>query len=224
MDLSKIPGRKNDDPNTDPLSAGSPGSSSSPLPQQQISGTQAPPLNHPQADNYPPAPGQPYPGSPHGAPQQQYAQAPSASDSAANAYFDLVIGALLLLIFPRFWQWASDCLFGTSRMAPWALPDGTIIPYMQANGGYDFNADLTIAIYAVALVICGLSTLFIKRTAMQWVSIAILAIATAYNAFFMITTYASHGLAIVSFLATAFGSYQVWFFFQQVRGPGRRHA
>ena len=124
----------------------------------------------------------------------------SANERPVEAYFNIAFGLLLLLMFPRFWQWFSSRLFGTSFNE--FMRNNTVVPYPNVP---EFWADLGPASLAVMLILDGvLAGLIGKRWAL-WLDTTVIAICTLYNAIHLIRTFSTQGLALMSAIAVIYG-------------------
>jgi len=125
------------------------------------------------------------------------------ASSSADVWISLAIGALLLLMYPRFLQWLSSRLFGT-HFNPFLDASGNVVPYTKVP---EFWGDLGPTLFGVVLIVEGLALALMRKRGVMMLAFGLTVIATAYNAIYLIMTYNTYGLAIVSALAVAFGVY-----------------
>ena len=125
------------------------------------------------------------------------------ASSSADVWISLAIGALLLLMYPRFLQWLSSRLFGT-HFNPFLDAAGNVVPYTKVP---EFWGDLGPTLFGVVLIVEGLALALMRKRGVMMLAFGLTVIATAYNAIYLIMTYNTYGLAIVSALAVAFGVY-----------------
>jgi len=146
----------------------------------------------------------------------EYAQPPALA-SAADAWINIAIGAILLLMNPRMLQWIGSRIFG-SQFNEFMKPDGTVVPYPQVP---EFWSDLGPTLFAIVLIAQGIMTAALPRRRPILLAIfGLTVIATAFNFIYLITSYSTHGLAMVSALAVVFGVYmaiQQWSVLQATR-------
>ena len=135
-----------------------------------------------------------------------------------SGWLSLIIGGVLLLMYPRLWAYLSHVLFGTA-FAPFEMPDGTTVPYTST---VDFWSDLAVAAFAVAMVVEGIVLLAAPRSrAALLAATALAALAAVGNALFLLYSLTSGGgLAIVSLLATLFGGWMTATLWRLARGAG----
>lgn len=133
-----------------------------------------------------------------------------------EAWISIGVGLFLLLLSPRMAQWVSHRLFGT-HFSPFQLPDGTIVPYTQVP---EFWSDLGPTLFALALIVDGLVLAFLRKSWALWAALSLTAVATLYNLYYFISSYATYGFAAMSALAVIFGvavaAYQ-WSMIQMLR-------
>ena len=138
--------------------------------------------------------------------------------SAANderpieAYFNIAFGLLLLLMFPRFWQWSASRLFGTSFNE--FMLNNKVVPYPSVP---EFWGDLGPASLAVMLILDGLLAGLIGRRWALLLDTATIAVITLYNAVHLIRTFSTQGLALMSAIAVIYGAFLVFARFQSAQ-------
>lgn len=136
---------------------------------------------------------------------------PVAVDVGAGSWISIIVGALLILLAPRFWQYLLHLAFGTS-FAPFIDAAGNTVPYPQTLA---FWGDLAIALFAVALLFEGvvLMALATHRAAI-WASLVVVALATLVNLGYLIYAgsqgYTREVFSILAVLFGAFMCYQQW--------------
>lgn len=141
-----------------------------------------------------------------GAPQYpQPVRATSAEPVTAggDVWISLAVGVILLLMQPRFMQWISSRMFHT-HFNEFVKPDGTIVPYPQVP---EFWGDLGPTLFALVLILEGVALLFARNRAVVALAFGLTVLATAYNAIYVVMSYSTYGLALLSALAVVFGVY-----------------
>ena len=140
-----------------------------------------------------------------------------AEVAGPSGWLSLIIGSVLLLMYPRLWTYLSHVLIGTA-FAPFVMPDGTTVPYTST---VDIWSDLAIAAFAVAMVVEGIVLLAAPRSrAALLAATALAALATVGNALFLLYSLTSGGLEIVSLLATLFGGWMTVTLWRLARAVG----
>jgi hypothetical protein len=124
--------------------------------------------------------------------------------SPLEAYFGIAIGVILLLIFPRFGQWACSELFGTHFNQYIDSNTGAVIPYPSVA---DFWPDLGCALFGLTLIIDGVSVFLERFKWVVWMALGFTAAATAYNAWYVVSSFGQYGLALISAIAALLGPY-----------------
>ena len=152
----------------------------------------------------PPDPASPSPAEPAPTPVENIpAQRPPVPGTGAEAWISLAVGALLLLIFPRFLQWASSRLFHT-HFNEFLDPSGKVVPYTTLP---EFWSDLGPTLFALVLIVDGLILAFARRPAAVWAAFLFNLAATAFNLIWLLYSFNRYGLPIISAMAVAFGIY-----------------
>jgi hypothetical protein len=119
-----------------------------------------------------------------------------------EGYFSLAIGALLLLMYPRFLQWLSHVTLGTG-FVPFKIGDREI-PYPQVPA---FFSDLGITLFALALLVEGLFLVVARRCAWaMYLAAGVMLVAVVLN-LYVVASQFSGGLPVISALAVIFGLY-----------------
>jgi len=139
-------------------------------------------------------------------PQQQYVPEARAVEPArffADAWIGIAVGVIMLLMYPRFLQWVSSRVFGT-HFNEFVLNDGTIVPYPKVP---EFWGDLGPTSFAIVLIVEGVAMSLVRSRKVLLASFALTVIATAYNLIYLLMTYSTYGLPLVSALAVVFGVY-----------------
>ena len=150
-----------------------------------------------------PKPPDPQPPASDPPPQRQNDYVPEPTSVGLEAWLSIAVGAFLLLMYPRFLQWLSHRVLGTS-FNPFLDSAGNIVPYSQVPA---FWADLGPVLFGVVLILEGLVMAFIRRPALVMIVLTLTALATFYNLVYLVMSYGRYGLAPISFLAVAFGFY-----------------
>jgi lipopolysaccharide export LptBFGC system permease protein LptF len=122
----------------------------------------------------------------------------------AEVWISVAIGALLLLMQPRLLQFLSHKLFGTF-FSPYIDPNtGGEVPY---TGQADFWSDLGITLFALVLILEGVAIALARKRGMIMAAFGLTVLTTAYNLGYLVTTFSSGGIALLSAFAVAFGVY-----------------
>ncbi len=120
-----------------------------------------------------------------------------------DAWVAIGVGTILLLMYPRFLQWMSSQLFHT-HFDPFFDPAGAEVPYPKVP---EFWGDLGPTLFGVVMIVEGLALLASRRKPVIAFAFALTISATLFNLIYLITSFATYGLAIVSALAVVFGVY-----------------
>jgi hypothetical protein len=134
-----------------------------------------------------------------------------------EAWISIGVGAFVLLVYPRFLQWASSRLFHT-RFDEFMLDD-KVVPYQSVP---EFWMDLGSTLFGIILIINGITLLTARHRGVLAIALGLTVPATAYNLIYMIMTFNDYGFAPVSFLATIFGAYIAWYQWGLLRGTRGR--
>jgi hypothetical protein len=126
-----------------------------------------------------------------------------AATVGPEAWFSIGIGVILLLMFPRFLQWASSRVLGT-HFNEFVLSDGTIVPYPQVP---TFWMDLGPTLFGIVLILEGVALVLARNRLVVWFAFVLTVAATAYNIGYLVMSYSTQGLALVSAFAGLFGVY-----------------
>lgn len=130
--------------------------------------------------------------------------APAEPDASVkmDIWISAAVGTLSLLLYPRWLKWASSRVFGTP-FDPFVKPDGTIVPYTQVP---EFWADLGPTLFGVALLLDALVLLLARRNLLAvGMGMTLTALATVYNAVYIVASFGKYGLALASALAVIVG-------------------
>ncbi|CAN5451636.1 hypothetical protein BH09PLA1_BH09PLA1_36630 [soil metagenome] len=136
-----------------------------------------------------------------------------SESNAAEVWISLTVGAILLLMFPRFLSWVSSRLFGT-HFNPFVAPDGSVVPYTQVP---EFWGDLGPTLFGTVLIVEGIALMFARKRVVMMLALTLTVIATAYNLIYVITSFNPYGLANVSAFAAAFGVYIAMYQWKLIR-------
>jgi hypothetical protein len=142
------------------------------------------------------------------------------ASSTADVWISLAIGALLLLMYPRFLQWLSWRLFGTN-FNQFLDQNGAIVPYTQVP---EFWGDLGPTLFGVVLIVEGLALALMRKRGVMMLAFGLTIIATAYNAIYLIMSFNKYGLAIISAMAVAFGVYIAMYQWKLIKVMSTRAA
>jgi hypothetical protein len=112
----------------------------------------------------------------------------------------LVVGVIMLLMYPRFLQWVASKLFGTQF--GWIMPEGKSYTQMP-----EFWADLGPTLFGIVLVVEGIALALTRKRGVMIFAFMLTVLATGYNLVYLVMSFGTYGLAIVSALAVAFGVY-----------------
>ena len=142
-------------------------------------------------------------------------------DAGPSGWISLIVGILLILFWPRLWQWIAHKLFG-SDFAPFIDAAGNTVSYLSTTA---FWSDLAIALYAVSLVLDGVVLIWISRSRLAlWAALFVLALAILFNLGYFIYSMAQGlGLPMISVLAVIFGIFMCHQQWQVLKGPKRRY-
>jgi hypothetical protein len=165
-----------------------------------------PKLTNTQKEQPAPAAGAQNPAPEETIPQYASAQTPQGTlpqSGVAEVWISIAVGAILLLMFPRFLSWVSSRLFGT-HFNPFLAADGSVVPYTKVP---EFWGDLGPTLFGVVLIVEGIALMFARRRSVMVFAFALTVIATAYNLIYLVMSYSTYGLALVSAFAVAIGVY-----------------
>jgi hypothetical protein len=121
----------------------------------------------------------------------------------AEVWISIVIGLILLVMYPTMIKYVSSRLFGTA-FAPFEL-DGTVIPYPKVYP--QFWSDLCITAFAFVLILEGVALAMLRKRWIVMFAFGLTITTTLLNVGFVLATFATYGPPIVSLLASAFGGY-----------------
>ncbi|MGH7176029.1 MAG: hypothetical protein ACREJC_01495 [Tepidisphaeraceae bacterium] len=124
------------------------------------------------------------------------------SSTAAEIWLPVALGVILLLMYPRWLQWATSRIFGT-RFSEFML-DGAVVPYQTLP---DFWSDLGTTSFGIVLIVEGIALALSRSRHVLWFSFGLICAATGYNFIWLIVSFSKHGLAIISAFAVVFGVY-----------------
>ena len=149
----------------------------------------------------------------------QNARAEPIDSTAGDVWISIAIGAILLLLYPRFLQWVSWRLFGTNFNQFLDQQTGAVVPYTQVPA---FWSDLGPTLFGVVLIVEGIALALARRLGVMMFAFGLTVIATAYNAIYVAMSFNRFGFAIISALAVIFGVYIAmyqWKLIQSMSGP-----
>jgi hypothetical protein len=137
--------------------------------------------------------------------QSYPAQAPEPLGAGGDIWISIAVGVILLLMQPRFLLWVSSRIFHT-HFNEFIKQDGsgTIVPYPQVP---EFWGDLGPTLFALVLILEGIALAFSRNRAVLSLAFGLTVLATAYNAIYVVISYSTYGLALLSALAVVFGVY-----------------
>jgi hypothetical protein len=161
------------------------------------------------------------------------------SDSAAGdaptgagveAWISIGVGLFLIFMQPRFFQWASSRMFGTS-FAEFGTNEtvedpatGVLtevfraVPYTTVP---EFWMDLGPALFAVVLILDGIVLAFVRKRAVVALAFGLTVLATVYNLGYVVVSMSkSQGFAPLSFLAVLFGGFMCYYQWQMLQWMG----
>lgn len=144
------------------------------------------------------------------------------ADPGPFGWIGLIVGFLLILLYPRFWQYLSHRLLGTN-FAPYLMPDGSEVSYLST---LDFKSDLVIALFALALVVEGIVLVAIRRRWAIGAALGLAGVATLANVVFVVWMFGQGaGLQLMSLLAVIFGVWMCFSLFALLKRPaGERYV
>lgn len=116
-----------------------------------------------------------------------------------EAWLSLGIGAILLLIQPNLLKY----LFGV-EVPTITTNAGQTVPYLQS---VFFQSDLAVTAFALVLIVEGLIIAFTPHPALVLVALVFTILATLWNLLYLITTYSTYGLPLLSAFAVVFGGF-----------------
>ena len=136
-------------------------------------------------------------------PPQPVMYAPVQPEGAGpEAWFSIAIGAIVLLMNPRLWQFL---LFRSSFTWTFNDAQGNPLAYPQT---VFFWGDLAMVAYGIVLIVDGLVLAFARRPAALMAALALTVVATLLNLGYLIMMMSMNfGLQLMSALAVAFGVY-----------------
>lgn len=137
-------------------------------------------------------------------PATAYAYDPPATGTAAEAWISIAIGAILLLMSPRLFQYLLSPSSFSQRWT-FSAPDGSPLTYPQT---VFFWGDLALVSFALVLILDGIVMAFVRRSAVLMATFAFTILAVVMNLIYLIAMlWGGYGLQIISALAVAFGVY-----------------
>lgn len=145
-----------------------------------------------------------------------------AADASAGAWMSLIVGLLLVLFMPRWWQWIAHRSFGANFTWTFTNPDGSPLAYEHS---VFFWGDLAITLFAVALLVEGVALLLTAGSrASIWFTLAVVSMATIVNLGYLVYMFArGYGIQLPSALASAFGVFMCVQQWQLLHAPRRRY-
>jgi hypothetical protein len=157
----------------------------------------------------PPPPDQPAPQSADPTLDYVSRQTESSSSVAAEAWISIAIGAILMLLSPRVWQYLFSS--AASFEQKWTFTDasGAPLPYPKT---VFFWGDLALTTFAIVLIIEGLVLAFARKPALVAIALGFTVITVILNLIYLVVMMQQgYGLQIMSALAVAFGVYIAMF-------------
>lgn len=121
---------------------------------------------------------------------------PSLS-AGPEAWISMAFGIILILMHPTFIKF----IFADKPYRPF------VDPSIDYAGSINFWSDLAITGFAVVLILEGLVLLFSRNVVLVLAALILTIAATAGNLLYVVLTYNSHGLALISAIAAVFGVY-----------------
>jgi len=128
-----------------------------------------------------------------------------------EAFISIAIGAILLLMNSTFLKF----IVAPKPYRPFV--DQTV----DYAGSINFWSDLVITAFALVLIFEGLIIAFVRRPALVLVALAFTIVATLGNLAYLLMTYSTYGLPLLSAFAVVFGIYismYEWRTYQRLRG------
>jgi hypothetical protein len=131
-----------------------------------------------------------------------YTLAPSR---LAEAWFSIVIGAILIFMMPN----TVKYLLSSAHLAeaPLITMGDQIIPYARSAF---FLPDLGVDVFGAVLIVDGLLMLLVRRRGRLYVSTGLMAVAVGMNLIAMIVAWPTLGFQIICALAVGFGGYRLF--------------
>ena len=144
---------------------------------------------------------------------------PSAADygrvppsGGAEAWVSIGIAAILLFMNPQFIKYLLGQPINTALDL-----NGQPRAYV---GSFVFMSDLSITLFAIALILEGMMYAFVRRANAVVGVMGFTGVATVANLYYLITSYRHFGLPLISAFAVVFGVYMLmnqWRLFQLLR-------
>jgi hypothetical protein len=130
---------------------------------------------------------------------------PAAPAAGPEVWISIAVGVITLLIYPRFLQWSFSRLFSTP-FNEFMKSDGSgmVVPYTQVP---EFWSDLGITLFGIVLILEGIALVFARHTFVVWIAFVLTLGMVGYNLAYVVLSYSTYGLALVSAFAVAFGVY-----------------
>ena len=147
---------------------------------------------------------------------------PVALEAGPSAWVSLIVGVVLLLFMPRWWQWLLHKTVGTAFTWTFTNADGSPLAYEDS---VFFWGDLAVALFALALLVEGLALAFASGSKLAMgVVLGVVAAATALNLVYLVYMVATgYGVQLFSTLAVIFGVFMCVQQWQLLAGPRRRY-
>jgi hypothetical protein len=131
--------------------------------------------------------------------------ADTGGSTAAEAWISIAIGAILMLMSPRIWQYLFSSADAFAQKWTFSDTSGAPLPYTKS---VFFWGDLAITTFALVLVIEGLVLAFARTRPLVLIALLFTVITVALNLVYLIAMMnMGYGLQILSALAVAFGVY-----------------
>jgi len=137
-----------------------------------------------------------------------------------EAWISIGVGVILLLVVPTTLQYFSSKVFHT-HFAPYGDPerpppakvdyllfsDGTTTTKVYYRDTVTFWSDLAVTAFSLVLILDGILMVRARSVAVIGFALCLTLAATLGNLVYLVSTYSSNGIAILSALAVLFGGY-----------------
>jgi hypothetical protein len=137
-----------------------------------------------------------------------------APGAGPEVWISIALGLLLLFLAPNAMKWASSKVLHT-KFTPYVDPiteqpvdyvlmtDGTKVNYRNR---IEFWNDWAITAFALALILEGVALVFSRRPLVVLLALLVTVAATLANLIYLVATYNTYGIALLSALAVIFGT------------------
>ena len=143
---------------------------------------------------------------PPGAPMSHPTDSEPVSDGVvfADVWISLGIGVVLLVMSPRFLQWALAKVGAGEFSWTFSNPDGSPLDYKDS---VFFLGDIAVTAFAAVLLVDALTAVLRRPPMLMRIAIALTVITVLLNLYYVATMFSQYGAQIFSLLAFVFGIY-----------------